>query len=278
MIDIYINSSPAVSAYDGTIYVGAGNPFYGTGSNGLFAINPSTHDITWFFQTDDPAYYLRDIGRFVDSSPAMTARDLFGAERPVCDQYQRQPEMVFPVPDAANQVVDCSPALDANGNVLIGSSDGYVYCITPTGGLRWIFDTGTGAPIISSIAVGPGGLVVAATQSGMLFAITNGVFEWGFTNNYSAFISSPAITKDNVVVIGSEDGYVYGIANGAVKWSTNTGSAVLSSPAISPVTGAVIIGSTGGRRLFSGWFCGRSGHQQAHGDFSRQSESHRGAA
>ncbi len=122
-----------------------------------------------------------------------------------------------------------------------------MYCISPKGGLQWIFDTGAGSSINSSIAVGPNGLVVAATQDGNLFAITNGVPVWQWTNPSGyPFVSTPCLSQFNEVVIGSEDKVVYCITNGQVEWAYTTQGAILASPAISPLTGAVVIASGDG--------------------------------
>ncbi len=239
-----VNSSPAVSATDGTIYVTttSGN------SNGLFSINPATHAVNWLFQTDDYFNDYPNDEHGVDSSPAvgpdcsvyfLSCNDLFAVNP------DGNLAWFFPLPSGG--VPNASPALDAAGNVIIGSSDGYVYCIGPNGGLQWVFDTGIGSTINSSIAVGPDGLVVAANLNGNLFAITNGALAWQFNEPYGyPFLSSPAICQDGVVVIGSGDNSVYGIAGGSVKWSYPTGGYVLSSPAINPADGGIIIAGEDG--------------------------------
>jgi hypothetical protein len=233
-----VSSTPAISG-GGTIYVTTMNG----SSNGLFSINPASHAVNWFFQTDDP----NNSGTGTDSSPAVgpncniyfIANDDLFAVNP-----NGQLAWFFPIPGQSTP--SPSPAIDGSGNILIGSSDGYVYCIAPSGGLQWIFDTGTGSPIKSSIALGPNGVVVCARSDGVVFGITNGVAAWQFTTSTFGFVSSPAISQDNEVVIGCLDDSVYGLTQGGVQWTYATGSYILSSPAISPVSGAVIIGSEDG--------------------------------
>ncbi len=232
-------STPAISAGGGAICAGSYDEY-----TGLSSINPTIHTIDWTFQTDDPNSFFSQ----VDSSAAVGS-DCTVYLMASGDLYAISPsgalKWFYPLPSGS--LPTPSPAIDSDGNILIGDASGYVYCISPSGGLRWIFDTGAGSTINSSIAVGPGGLVVAATQDGNLFAITNGVLAWQWTNPSGyPFVSTPCLSQFNEVVIGSKDNAVYCITNGQVEWSYATQGAIVSSPAISPLTGAVVIASLDG--------------------------------
>ena len=250
-----IYSSPAISASDGTIYVGTWYP----SSYGLFAINPATHATNWFFETDDPNSGQTGI----DSSPAIgpdcTIYFLVPYQNYYGDLYAVSPngalQWFFPLPGAYAPA--SSPAIGADGTIYVGSGDGYLYAISPSGTLEWIFDTGDGQAINSSPAIGGDGTVYIGSTDGNLYAITNGGLKWQFTATTSYgypifFISSPALSEDGVIYIGGEDywfgvnNFVYAITNDAVKWTYPTGGSVVSSPAINPADGAVIIASEDG--------------------------------
>jgi outer membrane protein assembly factor BamB len=241
-----IFSSPAISASDGTIYVGA----YYSGSNGVIAVNPLSGEVEWVFQTDDQ---YAGIASGIDSSPAIgqdctiyflsSSGDLYAVSTNGTLKW------FFPLP--AGSYPDSSPAIGEDGTIYVGSGDGYLYAISPSGTLEWIFDTAfdtgdSSSPIQSSPAIGGDGTVYMASTYGILYALTNGNLKWAFTNSpYVSFISSPAVAADGTVYIGSEDYNVYAITNGAVKWTVQTSNQVLSSPAIA-ANGAVYIGSEDG--------------------------------
>jgi outer membrane protein assembly factor BamB len=235
-----IFSSPAISASDGTVYAAT----YNSTSNGLFAVNPLSGAIEWFFQTDDP----NNIGNPIDSSPAVGPDCTIYFLASTGDLYAVSPngalQWFFPLPAASP--LASSPAIGEDGTIYVGSGDGYLYAISPSGTLKWIFDTADGYWINSSPAIGGDGTVYIASADGNLYAVTNGILKWGFTNSSgSEFISSPAIAADGTVYIGSYDDNVYAITNGAVKWVFPTGNMVISSPAIA-ANGAVYIGSEDG--------------------------------
>ena len=60
--------------------------------------------------------------------------------------------------------VDSSPAVDANGNIYIGSDDGNLYALASNGALRWSFNFG--APVCSSPALMDSGDLYVAPSGG----------------------------------------------------------------------------------------------------------------
>ena len=99
-----------------------------------------------------------------------------------------------------------------NGYVTFGSRDGSVYCLRATDGKRnW--QTGLGAPVVSSPAVTPD-TVYAATKNGYIYALStdNGEVKWEFntrtvTRNVELY-SSPAVAN-GFLYIGSSDRYIF---------------------------------------------------------------------
>ena len=105
----------------------------------------------------------------------------------------------------------------------------------------------SGGAILSSCAVGSGGVVYVGVSSS-LYAIngTTGATSWTCGIG-SSTRSSPAIASDGTIYIGSNSDYLYAInpSTHAVKWSYNTGGDVSGSPAIA-TDGTVYIGSRSG--------------------------------
>ena len=62
-----------------------------------------------------------------------------------------------------------SPAVGADGTVHVGSSDGYLYAITPAGKVRWQFKTA--GQVNSSPAIGADGTVYVASDDGYVYAV-----------------------------------------------------------------------------------------------------------
>ena len=63
-----------------------------------------------------------------------------------------------------------SPAIDAMGNVFVGSYDYSVYCIDGiTGDLKWSY--ATEGPVQSSPAIGPNGFLYIGSSDGNVYAL-----------------------------------------------------------------------------------------------------------
>jgi outer membrane protein assembly factor BamB len=232
-LGLEIDSSPAISAADGTLYVATQ---WSSGGGGLFALNPATGATNWFFQQWTPLIY----GIISDASVAIGPDCTIYFVSTGADLYAVRPDgslaWFFPFP--AGSAPESSPAFDSAGNILVGSADGYVYCISPSGGLRWLFSTGDGQPV-SSPAIGADSTVYAATAGGSLFAVTNGGFQWKYTPTAPPLlsISSPAVNSSNAVFIGSahDPGGTNGllvITNGALSAFYTTAEGIWGSPVI----------------------------------------------
>src|SRR5262252_2437218 len=95
-----------------------------------------------------------------------------------------------------------SPAIDADGNIYIGSNDQRLYALKPDGNKKWEFVTG--GKVQSSPAIADG-RVYFGSLDGKLYSVrANGTKEWEFTTG-DAVTSSPAITDDGTIYFGSED-------------------------------------------------------------------------
>ena len=119
----------------------------------------------------------------------------------------------------AGQAVYGSPAVDANGRIYIGASDGKLWSLNPDGSVRWSYQTG--GPIESSPAVNGDGRVFVGSADGKLYAIDTaaGTLVWSF-QTAGPVASSPTPGPNGGVFIGSQDGSVYYVdASGAASWN-----------------------------------------------------------
>ncbi len=135
-----------------------------------------------------------------------------------------------------------TPAVDAAGNIYIGSLDNNLYSIAPNGTLRWTLDTGD--QIFASPTIGPDGTIIIGSRSGDLFAVNqDGSIRW-VAATQGEILSSAAIGPDGAVYVGTTDNRLYALngATGATLWPPfATQGEIVSSPAIG--NGNVYFGS-----------------------------------
>jgi outer membrane protein assembly factor BamB len=153
----------------------------------------------------------------------------------------------------------------AGGTVYVGSTDGNLYAVRASDGIKlWSFAT-KGA-VNSTPAVG-NGVVYFSSLDGNVYAVdaVSGSQKWFFATQgerrftapgihgiapaseimpdpFDMFLSAPAI-DNGIVYVGSGDGNVYALdaQAGTLKWRFTTGNVVHASPAVA--NGAVYVGS-----------------------------------
>lgn len=176
------------------------------------------------------------------------------------------PQLVFPVVEGT--ITLSTPAIDRNGNLLLGTSNG-VMSLDQDGNVRWTFEgySTSGAPdppctvctlgtpgclpvgrVTASPTVSPGDTIVFGTEGpdGRLFAIEehqldidcNWIFPSanepgvGFRSSAAVLINTLDLSLQSVFV-GADDGLLRGInADGTVRWSVATGGPVTASPTL----------------------------------------------
>lgn len=152
-------------------------------------------------------------------------------------------------------VADCSPVIDNNGTIYIGSTE--FYAVYPNGTLKWKYDVPFRI-VTSAPAIGEDGIVYIGTIWAMpnylyAFYTTNGTLKWRYDTGDS-LESSPAIGDDGTIYFGTtsmDGGQLKFIAlnkDGTEKWRKDIKTS-FSSPAIGE-DGTVYIGSWGGLRAF----------------------------
>ena len=132
-----------------------------------------------------------------------------------------------------NNIMNSSPVIDNAGNIYFGTPDGYLYCLTSSGSLKWKSTT-IMVTINSSPAIDSNGTIYIGSTDKKLYAFNNdGSQKWVFTTNGNISINSPIIDSNGHIIIGSYDGYLYCVKNdGTLVWSYKAGLQVLTTAAI----------------------------------------------
>lgn len=103
--------------------------------------------------------------------------------------------------------VASSPALAPAGGVVVGSNDGLVVALGPSGSLRWTF--ATNGPVLSSPTLAGDGTTFVGLHDGRLVRLDgSGHAIWHYQTG-GPVVASPAIAADGTVIVGSRDGRVY---------------------------------------------------------------------
>ncbi|MDB6025099.1 MAG: cell surface protein [Verrucomicrobiales bacterium] len=214
--------SGAVSASDGTVYVGT--------ESSLRAFAEDGSD-KWMFPLQGEVNDLPTAGN--DGTIYFSAGKALYAVKPDGTLHWITP---------LTQVIGSSPAIGAEGDVYVGSYEGNLDAFDANGSLKWQFLTD--GRIFTSPAVAKDGTVYVATKAGTLFALNpNGTQNWRFPVTNSAtsraarqvsIQSSPAIGPDGTIYFGTDEGIFFAVdSKGKERWSTNFNGQIASTPAIS---------------------------------------------
>jgi outer membrane protein assembly factor BamB len=225
----WVLSSPAIGD-DGTIYVGS------TDSN-LYAFYPNG---TLLWNTHLGAGW-------VFSSPVVDLNEIiYAASTDGCNLCAVYPNGTIKWTVHTNDSIFCSPALDEEGNIYIGSNDGYLYSIFPNGTVKWKYYAGGPKGIGAAPTIGEDDTIYFGCTSGYFYALyPNGTLKWKLNTGYIGG-SSAAIKFDGTIYVGTNDGVLYSISSSGVEnWRFNTGVDILSSPAIDK-NGLIYFGSLDG--------------------------------
>ncbi len=131
----------------------------------------------------------------------------------------------------AGNELSSSPAIAPDGTIYVGSLDSGVYAVSPSGTVRWRYETG--GPVYSSPAIAPDGTIYVGSSDSSLYAInSNGTQQWCYQTG-GGVASSPSIASDGTIYVGSDDHKLYAFnSNGTERWIYLTGGSVSSSPAV----------------------------------------------
>ncbi len=137
--------------------------------------------------------------------------------------------------------VDSSPAIDTGGTLYFGSIDSSLHALHADGTLKWTFKTGDAIP--ASPTIGSDGTIFTGSMDDSLYAIRpDGTPKWVYPTG-ADILSTPAIATNGTIYIGSQDSKLYAIsAAGVLQWAYETGGPISSSPAVA-VDGTIYVGS-----------------------------------
>ena len=136
-----------------------------------------------------------------------------------------------------------SPAVDDQGNIYFGDSNGNFYCLKdnytpmnpqqPT--LSWKYSLG--APVKWSSPVFGKGVVIVSADNGNVYAFyANGSLAWQYSTGVAVppdaeVIPSPAVAPDGTILIGAGDGKLHAInPDGTQRWIFATQGATQNPP------------------------------------------------
>jgi outer membrane protein assembly factor BamB len=237
-----INSTPAISYDETTIYFGTGN---------WLECNPCEEDI----------YDDRLIALDVSVSPPVLKWELAGT---VMDAVQHLDRVSF----------WASPSIAPDSTIYIGNFNGFLYHVRDHGTdyeilHRFNFDThatplaadeGIAPEIWSSAAIDDDGTVYVQANDGRGWALNPDLtekwrFEFLYGGTYFDNFSSPVLTANGLVIMGNEKGYVLGINrdNGTLTWrypDTDTPTEEWWRSATCTGDGTLIIGSEKSGKYF----------------------------
>lgn len=147
-----------------------------------------------------------------------------------------------------------SPAIAADGSVVVGSQDNRVYAVARDGTLRWSYATGD--IIFSSPAVAHDGTIYIGSDDDHLYALTpgDGKPRWivqlgacpqrvgiGPEASRCDVDAGPTVGPDGVIYTGGDGIYAIN-PDGTLRWHFVTNGHVSSAPALLP-DGTVVAGS-----------------------------------
>ena len=125
-----------------------------------------------------------------------------------------------------------APVIGPDGTLYLGTEDGDVLALDPSGRRLWDFHTGY--EIFYSPALGVNGTVIVANEAGRLVAMGHdGDLMWDLP--LGGPLSSPAVGPGGVVYVGDRSGALYAVNPwGTIRWRLGTGQGALSTPAVGP--------------------------------------------
>ncbi len=197
---------------------GSGVTYWGSVDQTLFALNP-----------DGSQKWKRTTLGYVTSSPALdTSGTIYAGSFDGTVYALNSGDGSVKWKFATGDHIYSSPALleDADGalqQIIIGSTDGVLYSLTPGGQVKWAYDTGApirSSPVIGRTPDGKGSIVYVGSANGHLYAINtdDGSRRWAFDTTSTTpelatrhqLNSSLALGTEGVY-LGSQDGTIWGV-------------------------------------------------------------------
>jgi hypothetical protein len=100
-----------------------------------------------------------------------------------------------------------SPVVDREGNIYFGAENGDFYSLTPEGTQRWVFKAH--APISGSAALASDGTIYFGASNKSIYALkADGTLKWKHTTRENV-VSNPTISADGMVYVLDHGGTLY---------------------------------------------------------------------
>jgi outer membrane protein assembly factor BamB len=250
--------SPALSADEGTVYVGTSDPILGTQEqNALHAVAVASGALRWTYALG--ASQVRSTPA-VGPDGSITFVAVGGAAASdVVHHLSSSGALLWSFvigPTASPVAVGLSaPALAADGTVYVASDA--LYAIGPDGMLKWKALGPAAEDLRSSPVVGADGTVYFAGHNVPLTALhpDDGRVLWSLALGVNDHVfASPAIGADGTLYVATNSCVVYAVsAAGALSWTFDAATAgyectMRSSPAVA-ADGTIYLGTNAGNRV-----------------------------
>jgi hypothetical protein len=113
-----------------------------------------------------------------------------------------------------------------DGTIYALDVDGHLYALTPSGGVKWIFNTGPVA--IQSVEVGPDGIIYFASSVNKIYAVNpDGTLKWTVTDPSGAQVGAgPDVGPDGNIYAVAQDA---GLPNGLGEITISPAGQVLTN-------------------------------------------------
>ena len=120
----------------------------------------------------------------------------------------------------------------SDGNIVFGSTDGNIYCLTQSGKLRWKYKTN--APVLGSPLIADGIVYIGGSDHDFrAIDIQTGHLQFEYDSLKGPVMSKPVIYNE-ILLFGAWDTYLYAydLSKRQLKWKWSNGSSVINySPA-----------------------------------------------
>jgi len=226
-----IKHSPAIGA-DGTIYIGNGRE--------LLAINPDSTK-KW------KSYISREIAYspFIGPEGTIYVQTRDGFLYALNKNGNIKWKFNFGSHRGEVKIYFSNPAVDNNGNIYIGSQEGF-YSITSSGRQKWKMDTN--GKVVSA-AVGANGLIYLKFNRKIYALNSDGKVQWKISTGTQLFSITPAIDKAGNIYDVGHSNLLYKIDSTGTnvnKSKLSKYSSLLSTPMIGP-EGTIYVGTLNGK-------------------------------
>jgi outer membrane protein assembly factor BamB len=126
--------------------------------------------------------------------------------------------------------IEANPIVGPDGVIYFGSTDGFLYALTPGGELKW--KAAAKGAVLTPALLPDGGLVVGSLDDGVYVFSKDGKLRWRFETGGNVE-GAPAVGPNGTIYIGSGDGNLYALnPDGRLRWRYSTGGPIYGAPAL----------------------------------------------